>query len=210
MAENRRKGAGRPKGKKTEWIKGEKDPYIEMMERYQNPRFRGRPCTTMIFDVNEETHDIVERSMRDERGETFWPKIKKNFYNLSDNQLLTLLAVLNKNCLVEAMNVNELKEVFLGKRTAKVKNIGVLAYILKKLAIRGLICADWQHQAESLKMFVSVRNTPIKGNKMASYLSTFEEQIKAYNGKIYKDNIPPTYKAKKELKQEIDDIVDSL
>lgn len=45
---------------------------------------------------------------------------------------------------------------------------------------------------------------------MASYLSTFEEQIKAYNGWIYKDNIPPTYKAKKELKQEIDDIVDSL
>ena len=164
----------------------------------------------MIFDVNEETHDIVERSMRDERGETFWPKIKKNFYNLSDNQLLTLLAVLNKNCLVEALSVNELKEVFDGKRTAKVKNIGVLAYILKKLAIRGLICADWQHQAESLKTFVSVRNTPIKGNKMASYLSTFEEQIKAYNGVIYKDNIPPTYKAKKELKQEIDNIVDSL
>ena len=108
------------------------------------------------------------------------------------------------------MNVNELKEVFDGKRTAKVKNIGVLAYILKKLALRGLICADWQHQAESLKMFVSVRNTPIKGNKMASYLSTFEEQIKAYNGVIYKDNIPPTYKAKKELKQEIDDIVNSL
>lgn len=59
-------------------------------------------------------------------------------------------------------------------------------------------------------MFVSVRNTPIKGNKMASYLSTFEEQIKAYNSVIYKESIPPTYKAKKELKQEIDDIVTSL
>ena len=210
MAEKRRKGAGRPKGKKIEWIKGEKDPYIEMMLRHKNPRFRGRPCSTMIFDVNEETHDIVERSMKDEGGETLWAKIKKIFYNLSDNQLLTLLPVLNKNCLVEALSVNELKEVFDGKRTAKVKNIGVLVYILKKLALRGLICDDWQHQAESLKMFESVRNTPIKANKMASYLSTFEEQIKEYNGVIYKVNIPPTYKAKKELKQEIDDIVNSL
>ena len=130
--------------------------------------------------------------------------------NLTAQQLANLLPILNDNCFVEAMTVNELKEVFEGKRTAKVKNIGVLAYILKKLAIRGLICDDWQHQAESLKMFVSVRNTPIKGNKMASYLSTIEEQIKAYNGEIYKDNIPPPYKAKKELKQEIDNIVDSL
>ena len=130
--------------------------------------------------------------------------------NMTAQQLANLLPILNDNCFVEAMTVNELKEVFEGKRTAKVKNIGVLAYILKKLAIRGLICDDWQHQAESLKMFVSVRNTPIKGNKMASYLSTFEEQIKAYNGVIYKDNIPPTYKAKKELKQEMDNIVDSL
>lgn len=203
MAEKKRKGAGRPKSRQVvnvKWVdetsRLPKSPTFEELFRDKHLM-----CPPVILSLEEGGKPLVH-----EEVDVTW---QPNF-NLSDNQLLTLLAVLNKNCLVEAMTVNELKEVFEGKRTAKVKNIGVLAYILKKLAIRGLICADWQHQAESLKMFVSVRNTPIKGNKMASYLSTFEEQIKAYNGAIYKDNIPPTYKAKKELKQEIDDIVNSL
>ena len=200
MAENRRKGAGRPKGRQVvnvKWVDGKisrlpKPPtFNEILSDKHLMATRLAPVLDLVGHEEVEVRELPN-------------------CNLSDNQLLTLLAVLNKNCLVEALSVNELKEVFDGKRIAKVKNIGVLAYILKKLAIRGLICADWQHQAESLKMCVSVRNTPIKANKMASYLSTFEEQIKAYNGVIYKDNIPPTYKAKKELKQEIDNIVDSL
>lgn len=203
MAENRRKGAGRPKGRQVVNVKWVDDTHLS-----KSPTFK-----EIIDDPHlicfQYVSRMAEAGILQLQHEEVEVKELPNC-NLSDSQLLTLLAVLNKNCLVEAMNVNELKEVFEGKRTAKVKNIGVLAYILKKLAMRGLICADWQHQAESLKMFVSVRNTPIKGNKMASYLSTFEEQIKAYNGVIYKENTPPTYKAKKELKQEIDDIVTSL
>ena len=199
MAEKRRKGAGRPKGRQVEnvkWVDGKIKPdtieaFNEILSDPHLMATRFTPALNLLGHMEEEV--------------TWLPNC-----NLSDNQLLTLLPVLDKNCLAEALSVKELKEVFEGKRTAKVKNIGVMAYILKKLAIRGLICDDWQHQAESLKMFESVRNTPIKGNKMASYLSTFEEQIKAYNGVIYKDNIPPTYKAKKELKQEIDNIVNSL
>lgn len=200
MAENRRKGAGRPKGRQVvnvKWVDGKisrlpKPPtFNEILSDKHLMATRLAPALDLVGHEEVEVRELPN-------------------CNLSDNQLVAIMPILNKNCLVEALSVNELKEVFDGKRTAKVKNIGVLAYILKKLAIRGLICADWQHQAESLKMFESVRNTPIKGNKMASYLSTFEEQIKAYNGVIYKDNIPPTYKAKKELKQEIDNIVDSL
>ena len=199
MAENRRKGAGRPKGRQVvnvKWVDGKIKPdtieaFNEILSDKHLMATRLAPALDLVGHEEVEVRELPN-------------------CNLSDNQLVAIMPILNKNCLVEAMNVNELKEVFEGKRTAKVKNIGVMAYILKKLAIRGLICADWQHQAESLKMFVSVRNTPIKGNKMASYLSTFEEQIKAYNGRIYKDDIPPTYKAKKELKQEIDDIVNSL
>ena len=199
MAENRRKGAGRPKGRLVVivmWVDGKIKPdtieaFNEILSDKHLMATRLAPALDLVGHEEVEVRELPN-------------------CNLSDNQLVAIMPILNKNCLVEAMNVNELKEVFEGKRTAKVKNIGVMAYILKKLAIRGLICADWQHQAESLKMFVSVRNTPIKGNKMASYLSTFEEQIKAYNGRIYKDDIPPTYKAKKELKQEIDDIVNSL
>ena len=199
MAENRRKGAGRPKGRQVvnvKWVDGKIKPdtieaFNEILSDKHLMATRLAPALDLVGHEEVEVRELPN-------------------CNLSDNQLVAIMPILNKNCLVEAMNVNELKEVFEGKRTAKVKNIGVMAYILKKLAIRGLICADWQHQAESLKMFVSVRNTPIKGNKMASYLSTFEEQIKAYNGWIYKDNIPPTYKAKKELKKEIDDIVTSL
>lgn len=206
MAENRRKGAGRPKGRQVvnvKWVDG------KLSRLYKSPTFN---------EILSDKHLMAYELLSDKRlapvldlvGHEEVEVRELPNCNLSDNQLVAIMPILNKNCLVEAMNVNELKEVFDGKRTAKVKNIGVLAYILKKLAMRGLICADWQHQAESLKMFESVRNTPIKGNKMASYLSTFEEQIKAYNGVIYKDNIPPTYKAKKELKQEIDNIVDSL
>lgn len=199
MAENRRKGAGRPKGRQVvnvKWVDGKIKPdtieaFNEILSDKHLMATRLAPALDLVGHEEVEVRELPN-------------------CNLSDSQLVAIMPILNKNCLVEAMNVNELKEVFEGKRTAKVKNIGVMAYILKKLAIRGLICADWQHQAESLKMFVSVRNTPIKGNKMASYLSTFEEQIKAYNGRIYKDDIPPTYKAKKELKQEIDNIVDSL
>lgn len=204
MAENRRKGAGRPKGRQVVNVKWVDDTHLSKSPTFNeilnDPHLIGIPFALRLAEAG-----IVPQLQHEEVEVKELPNC-----NLSDNQLLTLLAVLNKNCLVEALSVNELKEVFDGKRTAKVKNIGVLAYILKKLATRGLICADWQHQAESLKMFESVRNTPIKGNKMASYLSTFEEQIKAYNGVIYKDNIPPTYKAKKELKQEIDNIVNSL
>ena len=200
MAENRRKGAGRPKGRQVinvKWVDGKishlpKSPtFNEILSDKHLMATRLAPALDLVGHEEVEVRELPN-------------------CNLSDNQLVAIMPILNKNCLVEAMNVNELKEVFEGKRTAKVKNIGVLAYILKKMALRGLICDDWQHQAESLKMFESVRNTPIKGNKMASYLSTFEEQIKEYNGVIYKVNIPPTYKAKKELKQEIDNIVDSL
>lgn len=206
MAENRRKGAGRPKGRQVvnvKWVDG------KISRLCKSPTFN-----EILSDKHLMAYELLSdkqlASALDLVGHEEVEVKELPNCNLSDNQLVAIMPILNKNCLVEALSVKELKEVFEGKRTAKVKNIGVLAYILKKLAMRGLICADWQHQAESLKMFVSVRNTPIKGNKMASYLSTFEEQIKAYNGVIYKDNIPPTYKAKKELKQEIDDIVNSL
>lgn len=203
MAENRRKGAGRPKSRQVvnvKWVDG------KISRLPKSPTFN-----EILSDKHLMAYELLsDKQLEDLVGHEEVEVRELPNCNLSDNQLVAIMPILNKNCLVEALSVNELKEVFEGKRTAKVKNIGVLAYILKKLAMRGLMCADWQHQAESLKMFVSVRNTPIKGNKMASYLSTFEEQIKAYNGVIYKDNIPPTYKAKKELKQEIDNIVDSL
>lgn len=203
MAEKRRKGAGRPKSRQVvnvKWVDG------KISRLPKSPTFN-----EILSDKHLMAYELLsDKQLEDLVGHEEVEVRELPNCNLSDNQLVAIMPILNKNCLVEALSVKELKEVFEGKRTAKVKNIGVLAYILKKLAIRGLICDDWQHQAESLKMFVSVRNTPIKGNKMASYLSTFEEQIRAYNGWIYKDNIPPTYKAKKELKQEIDDIVKSL
>lgn len=227
--EKHRKGAGRPKSNiKVVHVKGVNEEEYNPQEviKHINGILTGEydkklmKCYGKLAESDLAYHDAINAfyevspklAMKylHPNGYDKILKEKIPFSSLTDNQLLALLPILNKNCFVEALSVYELQEVFDGKRTAKVKNIGVLTYILKKLAIRGLICDDWQHQAESLKMFVSVRNTPIKGNKMASYLSTFEEQIKAYNGVIYKDNIPPTYKAKKELKQEIDNIVDSL
>lgn len=192
--EKRRKGAGRPKERLTygkEWIS-----YGQRKKRWQklHPHTHREPPFddgTWVYTAEVYVDDLC-------------------FSKMTANQLTALLPTLNKHCFVEAQTANELQEVFDGKRTAKVRNIGILAYILRRLSERDLICSDWQLQAERQKMFVSARNTPIKANKLASYLSTFLNQIKEYNGVIYKDDIPPTYKAKMRLKNEIDDLITSL
>lgn len=201
--EKHRKGAGRPKGKQivsVKWVSGKIDrlPTSQTFDDLlSDPHLL---CTD--FKHFKPSFDLV--------GHEEVTITETPFSSLTANQLANLLPILNDNCFVEALSVYELQEVFEGKHTAKVRNIGILAYILRRLAERDLICGDWQHQAERQKMFVSARNTPIKAKKLASYLSRFMEQVGAYDSVYSKDDIPPTYKAKMRLKSEIDDLTTSL
>lgn len=189
MAEKHRKGAGRPKNKQivsVKWVKGKLSRLFDSMtldDLLSDPHLL---CTD--FKHFKPSFDLV--------GHEEVTITETPFSSLTAQQLANLLPILNDNCLVEALSVNELKEVFDGKRTAKVKNIGVLAYILKKLAIRGLICADWQHQAEANKMFVSVNGIVITAKKFSNYRGDFETKID--NAKFFpKDkrctNVLPIY-----------------
>lgn len=200
MAEKHRKGAGRPKNKQivsVKWVSGKIDRL---------------PTSQTFDDLLSDPHLLMTdfKPSFDLVGHEEVTITETPFSSLTAQQLANLLPILNDNCFVEAQTAKGLQEVFEGKRTAKVKNIGVLAYILRRLAERDLICADWQLQVERQKMFVSARNTPIKAKKLASYLSRFMEQVGAYDSVYSKDDIPPTYKAKMRLKSEIDDLTTSL
>lgn len=197
--EKRRKGAGRPKSKQivsVKWVSGKIDRL---------------PTSQTFDDLLSDPHLLLTdfKPCFDLVGHEEVTITETPFSSLTANQLANLLPILNDYCFVEALSVNELQEVFEGKRTAKVRNIGIWAYILKRLAERGLICGDWQLQAERQKMFVSAKNTHIKAKKLASYLSRFMEQCNSYT-KNYIGEIPPTYKAKMRLKSEIDDLTTSL
>lgn len=132
------------------------------------------------------------------------------FSALTDTQLEALLPLLNENFFVEALSALELKEVFLCKRTAKVKNLGALSYFLNQLSKQGFLADNWQHQAEQGKMFVSVNGTPLKAKKLSTKLSEFNDQIKAYTNMYSQADIPRTYKAKMRLKDEIDNLIGEL
>lgn len=200
MAESRRKGAGRPKGRQVvnvKWVDG---------------KISRLPTSQTFDDLLSDPHLLMTdfKPSFDLVGHEEVTITETPFSSLTTQQLCNLLPILNDNCFVEAQTANELQEVFEGKRTAKVRNIGILAYILKKLAQRGLICSDWQLQAEANKMFVSAKETPIKAKRLADYLSNFMEQTGAYDNYYSVDDIPPTYKAKLRLKEQIDDVVTSL
>lgn len=200
MAEKNRKGAGRPKSKQivsVKWVSGKIDRL---------------PTSQTFDDLLSDPHLLMThfKPSFDLVGHEEVTITETPFSSLTAQQLANLLPILNDNCFVEAQTANELQEVFEGKRTAKVRNIGILAYILRRLAERDLICADWQLQTERQKMFVSAKNTHIKAKKLASYLSRFMEQVGAYDNVYSKDDIPPTYKAKMRLKSEIDDLTTSL
>lgn len=200
MAEKNRKGAGRPKSKQivsVKWVSGKIDRL---------------PTSQTFDDLLSDPHLLMThfKPSFDLVGHEEVTITETPFSSLTAQQLANLLPILNDNCFVEAQTANELQEVFEGKHTAKVRNIGILAYILRRLAERDLICADWQLQTERQKMFVSAKNTHIKAKKLASYLSRFMEQVGAYDNVYSKDDIPPTYKAKMRLKSEIDDLTTSL
>ena len=200
MAEKNKKGAGRPKSKQivsVKWVSGKIDRL---------------PTSQTFDDLLSDPHLLMThfKPSFDLVGHEEVTITETPFSSLTAQQLTNLLPILNDNCFVEAQTANELQEVFEGKRTAKVRNIGILAYILRRLAERDLICADWQLQTERQKMFVSAKNTHIKAKKLASYLSRFMEQVGAYDNVYSKDDIPSTYKAKMRLKSEIDDLTTSL
>lgn len=129
--------------------------------------------------------------------------------HLNDKQLEALLPLMNENFFVEALSVDDLKEVFEGKRTAKVKNIGAFAYVLKRLSKQGFIVEKWQHQAEVLKMFES-EDGILKAKNLSKYLNRFNDEVRAYQNTYSKDDIPTTYKAKLRLKDEIDNLIEEL
>ena len=206
--EKRRKGAGRPKSKQivsVKWVKGKLSRLTDSMT-LDELLFSNDPHLIMAKYL--KTMPMPDLYLLNDHEEVTITEMP--FSSLTAQQLANLLPILNDNCFVEALSVYDLQEVLEGKRTAKVKNIGVLAYILKRLAERGLICDDWQLQAERQKMFVSARNTPIKAKKLASYLSRFMEQVGAYDSVYSQDDIPPTYKAKMRLKSEVDDLTTTL
>lgn len=129
--------------------------------------------------------------------------------HLTDKQLESLLPLLNDNFFVEALSVDELKDVFDCKRTAKVKNIGAFAYVLKCLSKQGFIVENWQTQAEVGMMFAS-EDGILKAKNLSKYLSRFNDEVIAYQNTYSKDDIPTTYKAKLRLKDEIDNLIEEL
>lgn len=196
MAEKHRKGAGRPKSNiKVVHVKGVNEEEYTPQEviKHINGILTGEydkklmKCYGKLAESDLAYHDAINAfyevspklAMKylHPNGYDKILKEKIPFSSLTDNQLLALLPILNKNCFVEALSVYELQEVFEGKRTAKVRNIGVLAYILRRLAERDLICGDWQHQAEANKMFVSVNGIVITAKKFSNYRGDFEAKV---------------------------------
>ena len=175
--EKRRKGAGRPKSNK-EWKKGNGDVYAKLFanDTPDNPfKHKGKLACRMVFNcVNNK---LTEEYMKDDTGVYYMESEETPFSSLTAQQLANLLPILNDNCFVEAQTAKGLQEIFEGKRTAKVRNIGVLAYILRRLAERDLICGDWQHQAETNKMFVSVNGIVITAKKFSNYRGDFEAKV---------------------------------
>lgn len=165
--EKRRKGAGRPKNKQivsVKWVSGKIDRL---------------PTSQTFDDLLRDPHLLMTdfKPSFDLVGHEEVTITETPFSSLTAQQLANLLPILNDNCFVEALSVYDLQEVFEGKRTAKVRNIGILAYILRRLAERDLICGDWQHQAEANKMFVSVNGIVITAKKFSNYRGDFEAKV---------------------------------
>lgn len=194
--EKHRKGAGRPKNKQivsVKWVSGKIDRL---------------PTSQTFDDLLSDPHLLMTdfKPSFDLVGHEEVTITETPFSSLTAQQLANLLPILNDNCFVEAQTAKGLQEVFEGKRTAKVRNIGVLAYILRRLAERDLICGDWQHQAEANKMFVSVNGIVITAKKFSNYRGDFETKID--NAKFFpKDkrctNVLPIY-------EEIEDFFASI
>lgn len=167
MAEKHRKGAGRPKNKQivsVKWVSGKIDRL---------------PTSQTFDDLLSDPHLLMTdfKPSFDLVGHEEVTITETPFSSLTAQQSANLLPILNDNCFVEAQTTKGLQEVFEGKRTAKVRNIGILAYILRRLAERDLICADWQHQAEANKMFVSVNGIVITAKKFSNYRGVFEAKV---------------------------------
>lgn len=195
--EKHRKGAGRPKGKQivsVKWVSGKIDRL---------------PTSQTFDDLLRDPHLLMTdfKPSFDLVGHEEVTITETPFSSLTANQLANLLPILNENCFVEALSVYDLQEVLEGKRTAKVRNIGILAYILRRLAERDLVCGDWQHQAETNKMFVSVNGIVITAKKFSNYRGDFEAKVN--NAKFFpnKDkrctNVLPIY-------EEIEDFFASI
>lgn len=136
-----------------------------------------------------------------------------DFSYMNDAQLNKLLPLLNNYCFVEALTVDELKEVFQYKRLQiPVRNVPTLAFIFGELRKANLIADGWQTTIEERQMFVSKAGKTLKAKYISRALQERESNIKDYRlmqSDKYK-TLAPSYKKTLLITNEIEEIISEL
>jgi|GEM_PF-3491726 len=89
---------------------------------------------------------------------------------LTDKQITSLLPIMNKYITLESITTGTLKACLCDtlEQPIKIKDVGVLGYLLAKLKKQGIIVSDWQKVAEKSKLFVSRNGVPLSGKKISN------------------------------------------
>lgn len=121
--------------------------------------------------------DLYDKVLEIQRKD-FENRPECNYYytmecTLADNQIINLLTIINTYVVLEPISKETLKNILCDtiEHPIKIKDIGVLGYLLMRLKELGYIVSDWQKIAEENKFFVSRKGVVISGKRISNMTS---------------------------------------